>query len=147
MKDADSSELVNAVRQKMATASRAEAVGLVVAAYDSQSEQRRIAFHVSQAQDFTALAERILKDPKTRRRPTQLGHVAMVQDSARHHMERALDLAQDEITLLRDLFHSTLDRLAKSQAAVGFYSRHAHQLEVVLHEQTEVDARDVMGRG
>ncbi|TWA76426.1 hypothetical protein FBZ83_11977 [Azospirillum brasilense] len=135
-----------AVRQQMARSTRAEAVELVIAAYDSLSEQRRITFHIAQAQDFTVLAELILKDPKARRRPTQLGHAAMVQDSARYHMERALGLAQDEITVLRELFRSTLDQLAQAQIAVGFYSRHAHQLEVLLREQTEVDVRDAMGR-
>lgn len=146
MDDARNSDAENAVRRQMARATRAEAVDLVIAAYDSQSEQRKITFHIGQAHDLTALAERILKDPKTHRRPTQLGNVAMVQDSAQLHLERALELAQDEIIVLRELFRSTLDKMAQAQAAAGFYSQHAHQLEVVLQEQTEIDVRDAMGR-
>lgn len=146
MKDADRSELVNAVRQKMVTASRVEAVDLIVATYDSESEQRKITFHVAQAQDLTALAERILKDPKNHRRPSQLGNVAMVQDSARYHLERALELAQGEIAVLREMFRSTLDQKTRALVAAEFYSLHAHQLSVELHEQAGVDVRDAMWR-
>jgi len=146
MREAFSNSAMDDLRQRLPSVSREECVNYVMAVMDASSAHPAITFHAGQARDFKDIAEGILRDAKNRRRPTQLGNAAMLQDSALYHARRALELAQEEIAVLRAAYREVLDQAARAQAAAGFYQQHAHLLEVALHQHTGFDVRDGMGR-
>ena len=134
------------LRSRMPNASPAEAADAVLAFADRRSRLFLLSRYEARAALCATEASAILDDPKQCRRRKKALEGAALQEEARFYLERALEVAKDELAVMRETYRYALLELGRAQLAAGHFAGHAHQLEEALHAQTGIDIRDHMPR-
>lgn len=134
------------LRSRMPNASPTEAADAVLAFADRRSRLFLMARYEARAALSATEAAAILDDPKQCQRRKKALKGAALQEEARFYLERALEVAKDELAVMRETYRHALVELGRAQLAAGHFAGHAHHLEEALRMQTGIDIRDHMPR-
>lgn len=133
------------LRSRMPNASPVEAANAVLAFADRRSRLFLMARYEARAVLCATEASAILDAPKRCHRKKALQGAAL-HEEARFYLERALEVAKDELAVMRETYRHALIELGRAQLAASHFAGHSHHLEEALRVQTGIDIRDHMPR-